>query len=316
MDRQLKKQLYCGNCGKYGHTFKKCKEPITSIGIVAFHIDTRDIDPADSLKVISRCCSSEHDLTRFFSGTKEDNKTNYKINSSSIKFLLIRRKNSLGYMEFVRGRYQLNNYRSIENLFEQMVSSEIEFLLKNDFDKIWQSIWIHKNNVNEFTNSKRKFELLKKSKSKISLNYLAKNVVPLYSHAEWGFPKGRRNLHEKNLPCALREFSEETNYTRHDVQILDKIDKMVETFKGTNGIPYKHIYYVGHCLFPQVPKIDSNNHEVGDIGWFSLKEALTLIRNRHSERKLALIKLHQQIIDLFEEATNNVYNNNKKANIK
>ena len=72
-------------------------------------------------------------------------------------------------MEFVRGRYQLNNYRSIENLFEQMVSSEIEFLLKNDFDKIWQSIWIHKNNVNEFTNSKRKFELLKKVKVKYHL---------------------------------------------------------------------------------------------------------------------------------------------------
>lgn len=311
MDRQLKKQIYCGNCGKYGHTFKKCKEPITSIGIVAFHIDTRDIDPADSLKVISKCCSLEHDLTRFFSGIEK--KKNSRINNSTIKFLLIRRKNSLGYMEFVRGRYQINNYKSIENLFKQMVTSEINFLVKNDFDKVWSSLWLHKNkhNINEYTQSKKKFELLKNNTTKLSLDYLSKNVIPLYTHPEWGFPKGRRNLHEKNLPCALREFSEETNYTRHDIQILDKMNKMVEIFKGTNGIPYKHIYYVGHCLFPQVPKIDSNNHEVGDIGWFTLKDALKLIRNRHAERKVALKNLHEEIIKLFED---NVFENTDQNN--
>ena len=94
---------------------------------------------------------------------------------------------------------------------------------------------------------------------------------------------------------------------------------MVETFKGTNGIPYKHIYYVGHCLFPQVPKIDSNNHEVGDIGWFNLQEALSIIRNRHSERKFALINLHQQILNLFQEATeiqNNIDKNSQNNNVK
>ena len=53
-------------------------------------------------------------------------------------------------MEFVRGRYKLNNYRSVENLFEQMFLPEINFLVKNNFEKIWQSIWINKNKNNEF----------------------------------------------------------------------------------------------------------------------------------------------------------------------
>jgi hypothetical protein len=31
-----KKKLFCNNCGKYGHNFPSCKDPITSIGIINF----------------------------------------------------------------------------------------------------------------------------------------------------------------------------------------------------------------------------------------------------------------------------------------
>jgi ADP-ribose pyrophosphatase YjhB (NUDIX family) len=185
----------------------------------------------------------------------------------------------------------------------------MQVLLKHDFDKIWNDLWLHKTNHNqyEYKNSKRKFYTLKNGIAPLCLESIVKNTKPLYKHAEWGFPKGRRNLHEKNLTCALREFAEETNYTRQDVQLLDKMRPLSETFEGTNGVPYKHIYYVGHCLFPQVPQIESNNHEVGDIGWFTLSEALGLIRPRHHQRKEALESLHEQLKDLLknEEALQN-----------
>ena len=29
-------KIYCGNCGKSGHTYRKCTEPVTSTGIIAF----------------------------------------------------------------------------------------------------------------------------------------------------------------------------------------------------------------------------------------------------------------------------------------
>ena len=30
-------KIYCGNCGRSGHTYKKCTEPVTSVGIIAFN---------------------------------------------------------------------------------------------------------------------------------------------------------------------------------------------------------------------------------------------------------------------------------------
>ena len=38
--------------------------------------------------------------------------------SNNIKFLMIQRKNSLGYLEFMRGRYDVNNNQNINlNIF-------------------------------------------------------------------------------------------------------------------------------------------------------------------------------------------------------
>ena len=33
-------QLYCNNCGKYGHLFSNCVLPITSLGVIAFRKKT------------------------------------------------------------------------------------------------------------------------------------------------------------------------------------------------------------------------------------------------------------------------------------
>ena len=55
----------CNNCGNHGHMFQDCQLPITSIGIV---------------------------LIRF-------NKNN------ELEYLMIRRKDSFGYVDFVRGKF-------------------------------------------------------------------------------------------------------------------------------------------------------------------------------------------------------------------
>src|SRR6202012_5347638 len=70
---KFKKNIYCGNCGKYGHTYKKCSEPITSLGIVNIKVDvendifTRTKEPFKSVDINDKFIpyESEDDL-KFF----------------------------------------------------------------------------------------------------------------------------------------------------------------------------------------------------------------------------------------------------------
>ena len=40
---------------------------------------------------------------------------------------------------------------------------------------------------------------------------------------EWEVPKGRRNLNESDIDCALREFTEETGYKGHNLTHIDNL---------------------------------------------------------------------------------------------
>jgi ADP-ribose pyrophosphatase YjhB (NUDIX family) len=134
-----------------------------------------------------------------------------------------------------------------------MVKEEIQSICQKDFDTLWNELWVHKHKYNqyEYKNSKTRFESLKQATDEFNLETICQKIEPLYTSPEWGFPKGRRNLHEKNLACATREFQEETSYSKNDIQLLDKLIPSQEVFKGTNGIPYKHIYFPAYCLFPK-----------------------------------------------------------------
>lgn len=38
MERRAFNKAFCGNCGKYGHLFKDCSEPVISIGVIGYKI--------------------------------------------------------------------------------------------------------------------------------------------------------------------------------------------------------------------------------------------------------------------------------------
>ena len=45
-----KKKLFCCNCGKYGHKYNKCVEPITSLGVIALKVS--DMESYNKLFVV------------------------------------------------------------------------------------------------------------------------------------------------------------------------------------------------------------------------------------------------------------------------
>ena len=83
---------------------------------------------------------------------------------SHIKFLMIRRKHSLSYIEFIRGKYDVNNMDSIISLFKKMSPEEIDTISKNDFEYLWFDLWKKTSKSKlfqkEFKQSKEQFEKL------------------------------------------------------------------------------------------------------------------------------------------------------------
>jgi 8-oxo-dGTP pyrophosphatase MutT (NUDIX family) len=91
---------------------------------------------------------------------------------------------------------------------------------------------------------------------------------------------------ESDMDCAIREFCEETNYNKLDIKIFSNVKPLIENTIGTNGVNYRHIYYLAEDISQNVPIIDDrNSSEIGDIGFFTYEETLQIFRKYHIEKK-------------------------------
>ena len=298
-----KKNYYCSNCGKYGHIFKKCEEAITSLGIICVKFDNMILNINNFKKFLS---SKYFDIDNYnFSHIDNINRLDYFKNN--IKFLMIQRKHSLSYIEFLRGKYALDDMNHLEGLFKNMSPSEIKNISGKNFLDMWNSLWKKTSKSKafqkEFKNSKELFDKL------IELDDFKKliEIVPTYNTPEWGFPKGRRNLFEKNLDCAVREFEEETGISSENISVLSKINCVSEEYTGTNNLEYKHIYYLAFSEdnIINIESLDDSNYEVGNIGWFTWEQANDLIRNYYGEKIKVVNQIYFLFLNLYLEYINN-----------
>jgi 8-oxo-dGTP pyrophosphatase MutT (NUDIX family) len=249
---------------------------------------------------------------------------NFNLNNydNIIQYLLIRRRNSLNYVEFIRGKYDINNLDYIEKSINFITAKEKNLIKNTGFDILWKDLWGEENvnNCNEYNESIEKFNLLKngfyvkKNDINLYVNFdkLINDSVYNYVEPEWGFPKGRRNLREKNIECAKREFEEETTISNDNINIIN-MTPLEETYIASNSLKYKHIYYISQIKNKNIElKIDNNNKnqkiEIGDISWFTFKDSLKIIREYNIEKKNILLNLHLNIkytIENFKELLNN-----------
>lgn len=268
-DESSKKNNYfrpqcCRNCGLNGHLYKDCPHPIMSFGIIC-----------------------------------------YKIVNGEIKYIMIQRKDSLSFMEFVRGKYNIDDDKYIIKLIEYMTDSEKKLLLTNNFEQIWNYTWCQINqgtfkHTKEYIDSKNKFEIIMNDsniKSILSVKNFNNNNE---SEQEWGFPKGRKKLKEADIDCAVREFCEETQLNKNDIEIDKNIIPFQEIFFGTNNILYKHVYYVAKIINDNA-EIQLDNtcieqiREIRSLKWFSDEEVLNHIKNHNTERIKIFKKAHSII---------------------
>jgi ADP-ribose pyrophosphatase YjhB (NUDIX family) len=285
-----KTQIFCTNCGKTGHKYKGCPMPITSYGIITMNIKDESLKNLLKNKYIHKGLVYDHNdnvaIDKYNKTiSKEYTAEDLQKIIDNVEILLICRRNSVGYIELIRGKYDLNDMDYIEYLFEQMTDKEIRLILdnKNNFEYLWCDLW---NETLDTTKYKKDYIIaMERFEELCQGDFFNREFKNKYDIPEWGFPKGRRNNTEKNLQCALREFNEETSLAKDDICILNKLFPFNEILTGTDGIIYKHIYFI--ALKDKEIDIDKNNisYEIGDIKWVKFNEAMDLIRPYHVERK-------------------------------
>jgi len=249
---------FCNNCGKIGHLFHQCKNPITSIGIIIFNND--DIN--------------------------------------NIKYLMIRRKDSLSYVDFMRGKYPLNNKRYLLNILSEMTNYEKENLKKENFNTLWNNLWgcyINNQYKNEEKISKEKFNILKNGTYYngifYNLNLLIEESGNKWNEPEWGFAKGRRNYQEKDLSCAIREFEEETGVNKYNIKLIHNLLPLEEIFTGSNYKSYKHKYFLAYMPINDEKFLNYQKSEVSKVAWFDINTCLEYIRIYNLEKKDLIINV-------------------------
>ena len=247
---------YCTNCGLHGHLFRNCSAPVTSYGVIAMRYNTT-------------------------------------YTNDSIQFLLIKRKDSLSYIEFIRGKYNIGDQEYIATLLQNMTQDEQRRLVSTDFESLWHDIWGNvsrlQSHKNDYKKSEDRFLLLRPSLESLIAEYSSQWTEP-----EWGFPKGRRNSFEKDIHCAVREFVEETGLERDDFTIIHNTKSITETYIGSNQVHYSHKYYLAVCASDTMVAVDKENihmtREIGDIQWLSFDEAFAKIRPGNIEKREILLK--------------------------
>jgi len=365
---ESKNQFYrkhlCTNCGKPGHEFKSCREPITSYGIINIRIldntneniilqDKFSTRKNTCYKIISNkypniiCYLSDgvkyandyhtyvldNDMIMY---DEEEHIQKFWYYKNKIQFMMVSRKFSLGFVEFIRGKYDVYDPKSIINLFQQMYDSEIKFIQKNRYDDSkyqYDNILFHFLNRNdepktavlnriyegkygdEYCKAKIKYNMLIGYTDGVDddipwdLDFYIRYIKPKWKEPEWGFPKGRRERRsEQNLSCACREFEEETGYKKNEYNVLNKIEPVEERMIGTNGICYKHIYYIA-LNNADIDTLSDNydKYEIGEIKWFNYDEAMSHIRPYHVEKKKILTKVYLFVLNYLIHNNNNIY---------
>jgi len=212
---------------------------------------------------------------------------------------MIRRKDTLGFVDFMRGKYPIHNYKYLRNIINEMTIDEKNKLLTGNFDVLWKELWGENVSIQyriEEKTSREKFELLKNGVSSGKKNYNLDTLITTSStdwqETEWGFAKGRRNYQEKDICCALREFHEETGYSKSSVNIIQNLVPFEEIFTGSNYKSYKHCYYIADIPENVKPLTSFQKTEVSKLEWKSFEDAIDIIRPYNFEKKAVLERVN------------------------
>jgi len=224
----------------------------------------------------------------------------FRSSPRGLEFLMIRRKDTFGYIDFIRGKYSPYNIFHLQNIVNEMSKNEKNMILTLPFEKLWYQMWGSTNNIqfkNEEIISYKKMELIKNGVSVdgelITLKDIVEGSITNWIETEWEFPKGRRNYKEKDLECALREFEEETGISKNKITVIENVMPFEEIFIGSNHKSYKHKYFLAHMDETDDSLSNFQVTEVSKIEWKTIDECLSSIRPYNLEKRKIITNINK-----------------------
>jgi len=200
----------------------------------------------------------------------------------------------MAYMEFIRGKYDMGDPAYYERLVRNMTIPEQNSIVSEEFDTLWTRLWGQGRDTHS-----AEYEISKSKYYQLNRPDIIQRNSSKYSDPEWGFPKGRRARGETDSECAVREFFEETNIPPEAYTLHPNL-KFVETFRGTNNVLYRHIYFIALLRDSKIVNLKQKltfmqSKEVSEVDWKSMSECRSVIRPHYTER-IALMSDVERLI--------------------
>jgi len=218
------------------------------------------------------------------------------------QYLMICRKQSLGYVEFLRGKYNVSPSSNVKDLIDEMTMTEKSDIVSKSFLYLWSKLWnVAPTGNHEEQNANKLFDAMTSgcyiNDEWVTIASLVEQSTTKWLEPEWGFPKGRRNNYETDLACAIREYEEETGYICTDLKLFKNIIPYEEIFVGSNYKSYKHKYFVATSKSSVNARHPFQVSEVSALKWYTFNDALNIMRPYCDERKEVLTLVEDMLSD-------------------
>lgn len=237
----------------------------------------------------------------------------YTFNQGAPNYIMIRRKDSFGYIDFIRGKYSPYNYHQLRRIVDEMSVDEKASLMsaiasidantnpiEHVFYRLWTQMWGKKLPPDYFAQLSQPFRYRYKSEEESTfkkfqtvvagvynyhntsatappwydLQHLINSSTTAWTETEWEFPKGRRNNpREKELMCAIREFEEETGINISTFQDASTIEGIAPFEETFIGTNCKAYKHKYFLIYVSPQKLQFNSFQQNEV---SKIESVTL----------------------------------------
>ncbi len=233
-------------------------------------------------------------------------------NNNKPEVLLVHKRFTYAFSAFVNGKYEFND-TYINSLLQQMTVEELMDIWSLNFEQLWYRVWLTRDKNEEYIRkfAKFQFNFLKDGGEKLKqrIQHTKSNGFLL-----WEIPKGRKELLEDNIQCAVRELLEETGIKKNNYLILPNVKKSWSHI--SYGIRYINIFYIAICT-NEIKKNDEilkslfqSNGEVNKIDWFDIEKIRLMPEIKNIESIL------QSSLNIAKQFWNNKWKNHEQRKKK